>query len=212
MTHRSSADALCAASHACSGAAQAISVAEPPDAPAEIVVHDLFKRQLLQHIPRLRGFALSLTHDSARADDLVQDVLLRAWRARDSFELGTNLHAWLFRILRNAFYNDAVVRRREVQDVDGVHAARLRADASQEWRIRWQEMLRALQELKPHAREALLMIAAAGMSYEEAAAICNCPVGTMKSRVKRARAELAERIGFELAEPVGAQADDRRCA
>lgn len=165
------------------------------------MVHDLFKRQLIEHIPRLRAFALSLTHNAEEADDLVQDVLLRAWRARDSYELGTNLHAWLFRILRNAFYNDAVVKRRSVQDVDGAMAAKLPAAPNQEWRVRWGEMLEALQELKPQAREALLMIVAAGMSYEQAAAICGCPVGTIKSRIKRARAELARKIDFDL-EPV----------
>jgi RNA polymerase sigma-70 factor (ECF subfamily) len=181
--------------------------------PAEAVVHDLFKRQLLEHIPRLRAFALSLTHDAEQADDLVQDVLLRAWRARASFQMGTNLHAWLFRILRNAFYNDVVVRRRAVQDVDGSLAAKLPAAPNQEWRVRWREMLQALQELKPPAREALLMISAAGMSYEDAAAICGCPVGTIKSRVKRARAELARRIDFELPELAEAPAEaDLRCA
>jgi RNA polymerase sigma-70 factor (ECF subfamily) len=177
------------------------------------VVHDLFKRQLLDHIPRLRAFALSLTHNAEEADDLVQDVLLRAWRARESFEVGTNLHAWLFRILRNTFYNDAVVKRRAVQDVDGALAAKLPTAPNQEWRVRWSEMLEALQQLKPQAREALLLIAAAGLSYEEAAQICGCPVGTIKSRVKRARAHLAERIGFELPLPTDAPAGaDRRCA
>jgi RNA polymerase sigma-70 factor, ECF subfamily len=179
--------------------------------PEAAVVHDLFKRQLLDHIPRLRGFALSLTRNAEEADDLVQDVLLRAWRARESFEMGTNLQAWLFRILRNTFYNDTVVKRRAVQDVDGALAAKLAAAPNQEWRVRWSEMLEALQQLKPHAREALLMIAGAGLSYEEAAQICGCPVGTIKSRVKRARADLAERIGFEL--PVDAPASaDRQCA
>lgn len=182
-----------------------------PRPPTEAVVHDLFKRQLLEHIPRLRAFALSLTHNAEEADDLVQDVLLRAWRARDSFEMGTNLHAWLFRILRNAFYNDAVVKRRAVQDVDGAIAAKVPSAPNQEWRLRWSEMLQGLQELKPHAREALLMIAAAGLSYEEAAQICGCPVGTIKSRVKRARAELAQRIDFELP-PLAEPGADRRCA
>jgi RNA polymerase sigma-70 factor, ECF subfamily len=177
----------------------------------EAVVHDLFQRQLLEHIPRLRAFALSLTHNVEEADDLVQEVLLRAWRARESFELGTNLHAWLFRILRNAFYNDAVIKRRAVQDVDGAFAAKLQAVPNQEWRVRWSEMLEALQQLKPHAREALLMIAAAGLSYEDAAEICGCPVGTIKSRVKRARVELAQRIDFELPrEPTATT--QRRCA
>lgn len=188
---------------------------EPEARPAgeAAVVHDLFQRQLLEHIPRLRAFAVSLTHNPEEADDLVQDVLLRAWRARDSFELGTNLHAWLFRILRNTFYNDAVVKRRAVQDVDGALAAKLASAPNQEWRLRWSEMLEALQQLKPHAREALLMIAAAGLSYEDAAEICGCPVGTIKSRVKRARAELAQRIEFELPALAEATATtERRCA
>lgn len=185
---------------------------EDPPEPTQAVVHDLFRRQLLEHIPRLRAFALSLTHDAELTDDLVQDVLLRAWRARASFEIGTNLHAWLFRILRNAFYNDAAVRRRSVQDVDGALAANLPAAPNQEWRVRWSEMLEALQQLKPQAREALLMIAAAGLSYEQAAEICGCPVGTIKSRVKRARAELAGRIDFELSVVAPPVASGSRCA
>lgn len=213
MAHRHSPGASNIAAYAPAGArsnrARGADAALRP--PAEAVVHDLFKRQLLEHIPRLRAFAFSLTHNAEEADDLVQDVLLRAWRARDSFELGTNLHAWLFRILRNTFYNDAVVKRRAVQDVDGAMAAKLPAAPNQEWRVRWGEMLEGLQELKPHAREALLMIAAAGMSYEEAAQICGCPVGTIKSRVKRARAELAQRIDFELP-PLSEVGGDRRCA
>lgn len=195
----------CAPPAAAHGPAETEPEAGPP---ADAVVHDLFKRQLVEHIPRLRAFALSLTHNAEQADDLVQEVLLRAWRARDSYELGTNLHAWLFRILRNAFYNDAVVKRRVVQDLEGALAAQLAAAPNQEWRVRWGEMVRALQELKPQAREALLMIVAAGMSYEQAAAICGCPVGTIKSRIKRARAELARRIDFELPPTI----ETRRCA
>lgn len=170
------------------------------------VVSQGFKQQLIEHVPQLRAFAYSLTRDPASADDLVQEVMLKAWRAKDNFD-GVNMHAWLFRILRNTFYNDEVIRRRSVQDVDGAIAARLPSAPDQEWRLRWAEMLQALERLRPHAREALLLVTAAGLSYEDAAAVCNCPVGTMKSRVKRAREALAAMIDFDLPEAV-----ERRCA
>lgn len=165
----------------------------------ETVDEEAFRRDVVALIPRLRAYAMSLARSNVEADDLVQETLMKSWRARDSFAPGSNLQAWLFTILRNAFLSEAVIRSRTTQDVDGHHAARLSASPNQEWRIRYGEMLGALQQLRPHAREALLLVAASGMSYEEAARICNCPVNTMKSRVKRARASLADKIGFELA-------------
>jgi RNA polymerase sigma-70 factor (ECF subfamily) len=164
----------------------------------ESIDEEAFRRDVVAHIPRLRAYAMSLARSNVEADDLVQEALLKAWRARASFEPGSNLQAWLFTILRNAFLSEAVIRRRTTQDVDGRHAGRLAANPNQEWRLRYGEMLEGLQRLRPPAREALLLVAASGMSYEEAARICDCPVNTMKSRVKRARASLADLIGFEM--------------
>ncbi|HEX2559870.1 sigma-70 family RNA polymerase sigma factor [Phenylobacterium sp.] len=155
-----------------------------------------FEDQLIEMLPRLRAFALSLTGVSDRADDLVQETVLKAWRARERFEPGTNLQAWLFTILRNAFYSGVKGSSRMVGDADGRHTASLLAPPDQEWRLHYREMLVALDALRPHHREALLLVVAAGMSYEDAASVCSCPVNTMKSRVKRARDALVLATGF----------------
>jgi|SRR5690606_23743014 RNA polymerase sigma-70 factor (ECF subfamily) len=159
---------------------------------------DTFKTELVALMPRLRGYAMALTGSAVEADDLVQDALLRAWRFRDSFQEGSNLTAWMCKILRNTFYTAAVARRRTVQDVEGKFAARLACGPDQEWRVQYGEMLDALEELTPEARDALLMVVAAGLSYEEAAEIAGCPIGTLKSRVNRAREHLAELVDVDL--------------
>jgi RNA polymerase sigma-70 factor (ECF subfamily) len=141
-------------------------------------------------LPPLRAFAWSLSRNSADADDLVQDTLIKAWTNKDKFEPGTNLRAWLFTILRNTYYTAMVKRRREVADEDGKHAARLSAAPTQEWSIAMKAMQAALQKLPPEHREALVLVGGAGLTYEEAAEICGCALGTIKSRVNRARARL----------------------
>jgi len=141
-------------------------------------------------IPALRAFAWSLSHNSADADDLVQDTLIKAWTHRSKFEPGTNLRAWLFTILRNTYYTAAVRRRREVADEDGKHAASLSASPTQDWSVAMHSLRDALQRLPPEHREALILVGAAGLTYEEAAEICGCALGTIKSRVNRARARL----------------------
>jgi RNA polymerase sigma-70 factor (ECF subfamily) len=163
-------------------------------------------------IPALRAFAWSLCHNSADADDLVQDTLIKAWTHRAKFEPGTNLRAWLFTILRNTFYTAAVRRRREVADEDGKHAAGLTAPPTQDWSVAMHSLRDALQRLPAEHREALILVGAAGLTYEEAAEICGCALGTIKSRVNRARArllrlmdadEVADTFAFE--EQVSAQ-------
>jgi RNA polymerase sigma-70 factor, ECF subfamily len=141
-------------------------------------------------IPSLRAFAWSLSHDGAEADDLVQETLIKAWTHRDKFQLGTNLRAWLFTILRNTYYTAAVRRRREVRDEDGKHAALLATSPSQDWSLAMRAMQAALKKLPDEHREALVLVGAAGLTYEEAADICGCALGTIKSRVNRARARL----------------------
>jgi RNA polymerase sigma-70 factor (ECF subfamily) len=143
-------------------------------------------------LPQLRAFAWSLSRNAADADDLVQDTLIKAWTHKDKFEAGTNLRAWLFTILRNTYYTAVAKRRREVADEDGKHAARLSAAPTQEWSVAMKAMQAALQRLPPEHREALILVGAAGLTYEEAAEICGCALGTIKSRVNRARARLLQ--------------------
>jgi RNA polymerase sigma-70 factor (ECF subfamily) len=141
-------------------------------------------------IPALRAFAWSLSHNAADADDLVQEALIKAWSHRERFEPGTNLRAWLFTILRNTYYSAVARRRREVRDETGQYAATLTAEASQDWGVAVHALQAALMRLPHEHREALILIGAAGLTYEEAAEICGCALGTIKSRVNRARARL----------------------
>ena len=144
-----------------------------------------WRDDIVELIPSLRAFAWSLSRNPADADDLVQETLTKAWTHRDKFEAGTNLRAWLFTILRNTWYTAVSKRRREVADEDGHHAAALSSQPVQEWAVELTALQGALNQLPPEHREALVMVGAAGLSYEEAAEICGCAIGTMKSRVNR---------------------------
>lgn len=154
-----------------------------------------FKESLLAAIPGLRAFAVSLTKNADRADDLVQETLVKAWDKQASFEPGTNLKAWLFTILRNEFYSQMRKRGREVQDSDGAITARLSIHPSQDGSMDLGDFRKALELLPGDQREAIILIGASGFSYEEAAEICDCAVGTIKSRVSRARTRLQELLG-----------------
>lgn len=147
--------------------------------------------ELVAAIPSLRAFAITLCGRTDQADDLVQETLVKAWGNIDSYTPGTNLRAWLFTILRNGFYSHLRKRRREVEDVDGAYSASLSMEASQSDHIRMREFRAALAQLPADQREALILVGAAGHSYEETAEICGCAVGTIKSRVNRARRRLA---------------------
>jgi RNA polymerase sigma-70 factor (ECF subfamily) len=151
---------------------------------------DRWRDDVLALIPALRAFAWSLCHNSADADDLVQETLIKAWTHRSKFQLGTNLRAWLFTILRNTYYTAMVRRRREVSDTNGKHTATLTAPATQDWSVAMRALQAAMARLPPEHREALVLVGAAGLTYEEAAEICGCALGTIKSRVNRARARL----------------------
>jgi RNA polymerase sigma-70 factor (ECF subfamily) len=153
-----------------------------------------FKSGLLAAIPSLRAFAVSLTHNTDRADDLVQETLMKAWDKQSSFQPGTNQKAWLFTILRNEFYSQMRKRGREVQDSDGVMTARLAVHPSQQGKLDLDDFRTALKELPEDQREAIILIGASGFSYEEAAEICGCAVGTIKSRVSRARTRLQQML------------------
>jgi len=160
---------------------------------------------LLAAIPKLRAFAISLCGRTARADDLVQETLLRAWANLGSFEPGSNLVAWLYTILRNEFYSEFRKLKREVADPDGEHAARLTTQPTQEGHMEFLDFRGAMRKLAPGHREALILVGASGLSYEEAAQVCGCAVGTMKSRVNRARARLTELLSEPAAPDAAAQ-------
>ena len=153
-------------------------------------------------IPALRAFAWSLSHNGSDADDLVQDTLIKAWSNRDKFEPGTNLRAWLFTILRNTYYTQVIRRRREVRDETGEYANNMRTPPTQDWSIAMRALQAGLAQLPDEHREALILVGAAGLSYEEAAEICGCALGTIKSRVNRARARLLKIMDAEDAADV----------
>jgi RNA polymerase sigma-70 factor (ECF subfamily) len=158
---------------------------------------------MLAAVPSLRAFAISLSGNVDRADDLVQETLLRAIANIESFQPGTNMSAWMFTILRNLFRSEYRKRRREVEDTDGSYADTLKSHPEQGSHLEFKEFKSALAKLPPDQREALILVGASGFSYEEAAAICECAVGTIKSRVNRARTRLADLLSIESAEDFG---------
>ncbi len=149
-----------------------------------------FKDELSAIIPQLRAFGRSLSGNRDMADDLVQETLLKAWAARDRYEAGTNIRAWTFIILRNLFLSQ-MRRARFKGEWDDLLADRLlSAPAGQDKQMELADLQRGLLELPQTQREALILVGAGGFAYEVAAAICNCAVGTIKSRVARGRAAL----------------------
>jgi RNA polymerase sigma-70 factor (ECF subfamily) len=167
------------------------------------------REAMLAAVPRLRAFAVSLCGNVDRANDLVQDALVRALANIDSFRPGTNLNAWLFTILRNHFRSEYRKRRREVEDADGGYADTLKSQPDQIGRIEFGELKRALSQLPDDQREALLLVGASGFSYEESAEICGCAVGTIKSRINRGRSRLAQLMAIDGADDFGPDAATR---
>jgi len=156
-----------------------------------------FKDELIAEIKNLRAFAISLSGSVSLADDLVQETLLRAWSKSDKFQPGTSLRAWLFTILRNIYYSNYRKRAREVQDSDGAYARRLIVSGDQESHLDLEDFRKALAKLPAEQREVLTLVGATGLSYEEAAVICDVEIGTIKSRLSRARSKLVELLGLE---------------
>lgn len=170
------------------------------------------RADLVSAIPNLRAFAVSLCGNADRADDLVQETLVKAWSSLSSFTEGTNLTAWLFTILRNIHYSEYRKRRRETPDPDGVIASRLISPPAQNAHMDFLDFRSALQTLPLDQREALILVAASGLSYEEAATICGCAPGTMKSRVNRARNRLADVLSLANGnEAAGARLSGEPC-
>ena len=162
-----------------------------------IAASSSFKAELIELLPSLRAFARSLAHNPAQADDLVQDTLVKALANVERFEPGTNLRAWLFTILRNHYYSQLRKSKREVEDADGAIAARVAVRPEQDGSVDLEDFKAAFQQLQPDHREVLTLVGASGCSYEEAAEICGCAVGTIKSRVNRARRKLTELLGLD---------------
>ena len=152
----------------------------------------MFHDGLVAQIPPLRAFAISLSRRLEVADDLVQETLLKAWASADRYQPGTSMRAWLFTILRNTFFSQYRQQSREVQDADGLHSRSLTTPAAQEGALDFADFRLALAKLPVEQREVLIMVGASGMSYQEAAAVCNVAVGTVRSRLSRARAALAD--------------------
>lgn len=159
-----------------------------------------FEIGMLSAVHSLRAFAISLAGKSTEADDLVQETLLRAWENRDRFTPGTNLDAWLFTILRNHFYSVHRKRRREVEDDEGQYAALLSVAPQQDHGVSLIEVQAALTRLPPDMRETLVLVGVHELTYEQVAAISGVAIGTIKSRVHRARTKLTELLGFSVDE------------
>ncbi len=152
--------------------------------------HDDFCAELLALIPHLRAFARGLCGRPDMADDLVQETVMKAWVAHDRYVAGTNMKAWTFTILRNHFLNENRRSRRLTEIAEGAGHPDLIAAASQEDAVHVSDLQSALSRLPEDRREALLLVGAGGFSYEEAAQVCGVPIGTIKSRVARGRAQL----------------------
>jgi len=172
-------------------------------------IDDSVRQEILAAVPGLRAFAISLCGNVDRADDLVQEALLRALANIHSFQPGTNMSAWLFTILRNHFRSEYRKRRREVEDADGHYAEGLTSHPEQQGHLELTEFRQALNKLPDEQREALILVGASGFSYEEAAEICGCAIGTVKSRVNRARTRLAELMSIQGAEDFGPDQEAR---
>ncbi len=159
---------------------------------------------LLKSIPQLRAFAISLCGNIDQADDLVQDAVVRGLSNLHRFDPASNLKAWLFTILRNQFHTSFRKKRREVEDPDGILAGKLSTLPEQEGHLDMSDLQAALAKLPDKHRELLILIGAGGMSYEEAAQVCGTNVGTIKSRMNRARARLAELLHVADEDDLGA--------
>ena len=160
-----------------------------------------FHTMLTAHLPRLRAYAIMLTRDRAAADDLVQETALRALRAQSQFTMGTNFTAWMYCILRNEHTSSLRRSARRPIVLDEIPEQLLAQPGDQEDKVLTREVIEAMQHLQPSQREVLILICAAGLSYEEAAESLGCSVGTVKSRLWRARRHMQALV---LGEPVDA--------
>ena len=165
-----------------------------PAGPAGGAVASMIKDEIVTLLPDLRAFARFMCREREAADELVQNTILTALDKQDQFEPGTNLKGWLFTIMRNRFYSDLRTQRRRPAAIDDKAAAPIPAIDNPEATLALKELSNALWQLSPQAREALILVGAGGFSYEEAARLCDCSVGTLKARVSRARKQLSEQM------------------
>ena len=155
---------------------------------------------IVELIPALRAFARTFCRDPSDADDLVQETLLKGLASIDKFEPGTRMKSWLFTILRNTFNTNIKAYTREAPGLMDCASSRPVSDATQEWTLRSREVREAIDRLPTSKREILVLVGVLGVSYEEAAEICSCAVGTVKSRLNRARASILEYLGEDSSE------------
>ena len=157
------------------------------------------QREIVQLIPSLHAFSRTLTRNPTDADDLLQEGLLKALVNLHQFTPGTNLKAWMFTIVRNTFYTNYKKKRREVssplEDTSSVGI-----EPTQDWSLTMDEVNQAMQHLPGDQKQALMLVGSAGMSYEKAAEVCGCALGTIKSRVSRGRTRLRELLVLEARE------------
>lgn len=164
-------------------------------AAAQSAAHAGVRDEVVELIPALRAFARTFHRDPVDVDDLVQETLTRALASLDRFQPGTRLKSWLFTIMRNTFYTRIRVGNRERPGVENCVTSSATVEPTQEWTFRGQELANALNRLPPSYREALILTTVLGESYLSTAEICNCAIGTVKSRVNRARQLLAIELG-----------------
>lgn len=165
------------------------------DAAVQPHTDEAFKKELVATLPHLRAFARGLSGRPDYADDLTQEAAIKAWSARDRFTPGTSMRAWTFAILRNHYLSELRRSRRQTDIGDEAIERMLVMNAEQEGPLHLSDMDAALQKLSPERREAVMLVGAGGFTYEQAAEIADCAIGTMKSRVARARAELVRLLG-----------------
>lgn len=165
---------------------------EAGPAPAPATVSPQVRQELVDNLKVLRAFAISLTRNTSRADDLVQETVLKAWANIHRFEPGTNMRAWLFTILRNSFYSERRKARREIADEDDVLSGQIACKPEHDGHSQLRDFRRAFNMLPPEQREVIVLIGVLQHSYEDAAEMCGVQIGTIKSRLNRGRARLAE--------------------
>lgn len=151
-------------------------------------------KEILAHLPALHRYALGLARNFHAAQDLVQDTVVKAYACIDKFQVGSNLRAWLFTILRNTFYSGLRKQKREIADSDGVYAATLVAHPEHDGRLAMSEFLAAFAKLSAEHRDIISLVGVSGHSYDTAAKMIGIPLGTAKSRLSRARAQLSETV------------------
>ena len=167
------------------------------------------REEIIATLPELRAFARSLTGNREQADDLAQDAIVRALRAANTFTPGTNFKAWIFTILRNLFYSELRKRRVPVDSIDDAPQSATAVAPAQDSKLEFNDFRKAFDQLRAEHREALVLVAASGLSYEDAAKVSGCAVGTMKSRVSRARAILVDMLGDAAADGLPLKSEAR---